>query len=195
MRFPSVYKELERRKQTRKNGISEELRKTKGRNTLSSNATIPQNPHPLPDQIPHANLILPPLILPLLSLLPLVHVIVLVRVHERRQDDPLCNLRSVDAIGGREGDLRVGVDGVFGDVVDAGGEEVDEVKVRCIRGGLGEAHECDEDGSLCEDFCQVVRSLFLCLFVLLIMFWRGCWIGMGRCFVRCRAVLYLGGIV
>lgn len=48
-----------------------------------------------------------------------------VRGDEGGEEHPLGDLRAVDAGGGGEGDGGVGVDGMGGDVVRAGGEDVD----------------------------------------------------------------------
>jgi len=68
----------------------------------------------------------------------------------------------VDAAAGRQGDVGVGVDGVFGDVVGAGGEEVDEFEVRAVGGGRGERGEGYEDGFVFVDFwMEVLHGCFL----------------------------------
>ncbi len=62
---------------------------------------------------------------PFVGALPGVEEGVVVGVGEGGEDDPFCDLRAVDARGGGEGDTGGGVDWVVGDVVCAGGDEVD----------------------------------------------------------------------
>lgn len=54
-------------------------------------------------------------------------------------EDEFCDGGSVDARGGCEWDGAVSVYRVFGGVVDASGEELDQLKavVVCVRGGKG----------------------------------------------------------
>ena len=72
---------------------------------------------------------------------------------EHGHDDPFGDLGAVDAGGGGEGDGGAGVDGVVGDVVGAGGDEVDEFEGRAGGGGVvGEGGEGYEDGGGVEYF-------------------------------------------
>lgn len=90
---------------------------------------------------------------PFVLALPVVEEGVVVGVGEGGEDDPFGDLGAVDAGGGGEGDGGGGVDGGVGDVVGAGGEEVDEVEVGAGFGGWREGGERGEDGGVFVDFC------------------------------------------
>ena len=73
--------------------------------------------------------------------LPGVEGVVGVGVDEGGEEDPFAYLGAVDARGGREGYAGGGVDGVGGDVVCAGAEDVDEF---CARGREGVSGLCEK---------------------------------------------------
>ena len=55
----------------------------------------------------------------------LVECVVLVALHQRKQNDPFGDLRAVNSRRRRQRDLGIGVDGVVGDVVGPSAEELD----------------------------------------------------------------------
>ena len=120
---------------------------------LPADATVPQHPEPLSRFIPQVLqfLVLRPLA-PFVPQLPGVELGVGVGVGEGGQDDPLGDLGAVDAGRGGQRDGGLGVDGGVGDVVRAGGEEVDELEVGAgFRGGW-QGREGREDGDVFVDF-------------------------------------------
>lgn len=91
---------------------------------------------------------------PFVLQLPLVQEGVVVGVGEGGEDDPFCDLGAVNTGGGGQGDGGGGVDWGVGDVVGAGGEEVDELEVGAGFGGWREGGECDENGCIFVEFCD-----------------------------------------
>ena len=99
---------------------------------------------------------------PFVVLLPGVEEGVAVGVGEHGQDDPFGDLGAVDARGCSQGDRGVFVDGRVGDVVGAGGEEVDELEVGAVGWGRRDGGEGNEDGCIFEDFCSGRSGQYLC---------------------------------
>lgn len=64
-----------------------------------------------------------------MRLLLVVQPVVAVRGYEVGEENPLGDLRAVDAVGGRDGDVGVGVDRVVLDVVAACAAELEEREV------------------------------------------------------------------
>lgn len=95
---------------------------------------------------------------PFVVALPCVEEGVVVGVGEGGEDDPFGDLGAVDAGGGGQGDGGVCVDGGVGDVVRAGGEEVDEVEVGAGFWAWREGGERGEDGGVFVDFCGGFNS-------------------------------------
>ena len=86
--------------------------------------------------------------------LPGVEEGVVMRVGEGGQDDPFGDLRAVDARRGGQWDGGLGVEWRFGNVIRAGGEDVDELEVGAGFGTCREGGECGEDGYIFVDFCS-----------------------------------------
>lgn len=91
---------------------------------------------------------------PFVVLLPGVEEGVVVGVGERGQDDPFGDLGAVDARRGGQWDRGVCVDWRFGNVVRAGGEEVDELELGACFWGGREGGKRGEDGRVFVEFCR-----------------------------------------
>lgn len=88
---------------------------------------------------------------PVVGDLPGVQEGVVVGVGEGGEDDPFGDLGAVDAGGGGEGDVGVGVDGGLVHVVCPCRDEVDEAQVGAVRRGWGQGGQGYEDGDIVED--------------------------------------------
>ena len=78
---------------------------------------------------------------------------------EHSHDDPFCNLRAVDARAGGQGDGRVCVDRLVGNMICARADKVDQFEMggRCMR-VTGKGSECGEDCDILEELCENVIS-------------------------------------
>lgn len=97
---------------------------------------------------------------PIVIKLPGVEEGVVMRMGQRGQDDPFGDLRAVDAGRGGQWDRGFCVDWRVGDVVRAGGEEVDELEIRAGFWTRREGGECGEDGCV---FVEFFRYLLFAL--------------------------------
>lgn len=120
---------------------------------LASYTAISQHAQSLPDQIPHmVQMHVGVFAAPFLLFLQVVQEVVAVALHERGHDHPFGDLRAVDPAAGCECYVGVCVDGAGGEMVYAGGEDVDEVEVGCVGGGGGHGGEGAEDCDVFVDF-------------------------------------------
>ena len=76
------------------------------------------------------------------------------RVGQRGQDDPFCNLRAVDARRGGQRDRGFCIDWSIGDVVRACGEKMDELEIWAGFWAGRKGGKRSEDGCVLVDFCR-----------------------------------------